>query len=237
MSVAKMIIQGILGGAGGGISSVAKNFQNQGEGTDHSKQLYNSASSTGRYGINPAADICDSISSNGSGSGSSGTSGDGGLWDNFSNSANAFKEAKANGATTKEALGSAGKSFASNTNIGKAISSFGKSDEELKNIYGGNITDNIIENMAKISAIDFNYKPEAVEQYNGANGVDNKEHIGVIAQELQSNPITEGTVSEDENGNLQVDTRHLAFADTAAIGELSRRVLALEKEIEMLKRG
>lgn len=110
----------------------------------------------------------------------------------------------------------------------------GVSDEDLKNVYG-DIDDKIIENFAKISAIDFTYKPEAQEKYNGELGVDNKEHVGVIAQELQSNEATKGTVVENENGDLQVDTRHLAFADTAAIAELSRRVLALEEVVKELQ--
>lgn len=106
------------------------------------------------------------------------------------------------------------------------------SDYNLKEIYGDSVTDKIIENFAKISAIDFTYKPEAQEQYQGSNGVDGNEHVGVIAQELEKNPVTEGTVAEDQNGNKVVDTRHLAFADTAAIAELSRRVLALEAVVK-----
>lgn len=111
----------------------------------------------------------------------------------------------------------------------------GCSDLGLKEIYGDSIDDRIIENFAKISAIDFTYKPEAQEEYNGEKGVDNKEHIGVIAQELATNEATKGTVAQNENGDLEVDTRHLTFADTAAIAELSRRVLALEEAIKEMK--
>ncbi len=108
------------------------------------------------------------------------------------------------------------------------------SDERLKEVFGDSISDRIIEDFAKISAIDFKYKPEAQEEYKGENGVDDKEHTGVIAQELAGTESTESTVSPDENGNLAVDTRHLTMANTAAIAELSRRVLTLETAIKEL---
>lgn len=109
------------------------------------------------------------------------------------------------------------------------------SDETLKSIYGDSIDDKIIENFAKISAIEFTYNDEAQEKYDDNLGVDDKEHIGVIAQELAANDATKGTVTQNENGDLEVDTRHLAFADTAAIAELSRRILALEEAVKELK--
>ena len=109
------------------------------------------------------------------------------------------------------------------------------SDAVLKEIYGDSIDDKIIENFAKISAISFKYTDEAQEKYNGEKGVDDDQHIGIIAQELQNNPATEGTVEQNENGDLEVDTQHLTFADTAAIGELSRRVLALEEAVKELQ--
>lgn len=109
------------------------------------------------------------------------------------------------------------------------------SDAVLKEIYGDSIDDKIIENFAKISAISFKYTDEAQEKYNGEKGVDDNQHIGIIAQELQNNPATEGTVEQNENGDLEVDTQHLTFADTAAIGELARRVLALEEAVKELQ--
>ena len=108
------------------------------------------------------------------------------------------------------------------------------SDARLKEIYGDSIPDRIIEDFAKIAAIDFKYTPEAQSEYKGENGVDDKEHTGVIAQELAGTESTESTVSPDENGNLAVDTRHLTMTNTAAIAELSRRVLTLETAIKEL---
>ena len=119
------------------------------------------------------------------------------------------------------------------SNIGKALNNI-ESDERLKKIYGDSISDRIIEDFARIAAIDFKYKPEAQEKYNGAHGVDDKEHTGVIAQELAETKSTESTVKPDENGNLSVDTQQLTMTNTAAIAELSRRVLTLETALKEL---
>lgn len=108
------------------------------------------------------------------------------------------------------------------------------SDQDLKAIYGDNIDDKIIENFAKLSAIDFQYTPEAQAEYANELNVDDKEHIGVIAQELENNEATEGAVEHNENGDLTVNADQLTMADTAAIAELSRRVLALEQAVKEL---
>ena len=109
------------------------------------------------------------------------------------------------------------------------------SDVLLKTVYGDSLDDKIIDNFAKISAISFEYNDDAKSKYGQEKAVDDNQHIGVIAQELEENPITEGAVKTNENGDLEVDTRHLTFADTAAIGELSRRVLALEDAVKELQ--
>jgi hypothetical protein len=111
----------------------------------------------------------------------------------------------------------------------------GVSDVLLKTVYGDSLDDRIIDNFAKISAISFEYNDEAKSKYGEEKAVDDNQHIGVIAQELEANPITEGAVKTNENGDLEVDTRHLTFAGTAAIGELSRRVLALEEAVKELQ--
>ena len=121
-------------------------------------------------------------------------------------------------------------------NVGKSLSII--SDESLKDIYGDSVSDRIIKDFAKIAAIDFSYKSEAQKKYAGNPGVDDKEHTGVIAQELAQTKSTESTVSPDENGNLSVDTRQLTMTNTAAIAELSRRVLTLETAIkELMSKG
>lgn len=107
------------------------------------------------------------------------------------------------------------------------------SDANLKSIYG-NIDDRIIEDFAKISAIDFSYKPEVQNKYQETFGIDSDEHTGVIAQELENTESTKSAVSETPEGTKVVDTKELTMADTAAIAELSRRVLALEQVVKEL---
>jgi len=111
----------------------------------------------------------------------------------------------------------------------------GLSDENLKKIYGDNLSDRLVEDFAKIRAIDFKYTPEAQKEYSaGELSVDDNEHTGVTAQNLEEVESTAGAVSTNMNGDKEVDTNHLTFANTATIGELSRRVLALEKVVKEL---
>lgn len=114
------------------------------------------------------------------------------------------------------------------------------SDEDAKDFTveagaGGNPDNRLLEDMAKLSALDFTYKPEVQAEHSGSNGVDGAEHIGVSAQELAANPVTEGCVTEDGDGNKVLDTRHLTAANTAVLGEMSRRILELEKKIEEME--
>lgn len=134
----------------------------------------------------------------------------------------------------KQAFGGFSNNLMNNSGMSAAGNTLG-SDVELKKIYGDDLADNLIENFAKINAIDFKYTPEAQKEYNGANSVDDKEHIGIKAQELESNPATIGTVETDINGNKVVNTQHLTAANTAVIAELSRRILTLEMAIEELR--
>ena len=61
------------------------------------------------------------------------------------------------------------------------------SDEQLKNKSVFN--DDIIDLFSKINAYDFAYTDKAKDLYLGNKGVDNDEHVGVMAQELQQNPL------------------------------------------------
>ena len=77
----------------------------------------------------------------------------------------------------------------------------------------------------------FKYKPEAQQAFKDKDlGVDDKVHVGVMAQELKSNPITSSTVNSDPmSGMLTVDTKQLTMTNTAMIAELTRKVDMLEK--------
>lgn len=100
------------------------------------------------------------------------------------------------------------------------------SDENLKEDIqkaGG-----VIPEFAEIDSFLYKYKPEAQEQYAGTGRVNNENNFGVMAQDLQQNPLTQATVVEDENGNLSVDGSRLATVNTAVISELCRKVMELE---------
>ena len=100
------------------------------------------------------------------------------------------------------------------------------SDERLKDIFG---EETPIDCFAKIHSYEFKYTPEAQEMMQGKNHVDDKEHLGVMAQELLMNPATSACVIKDTDGFLKVDTAQLTMANTATIAELSRKVQKLEE--------
>lgn len=227
MGAGVMIAKAILGGIGGGFSGASKGMNTAKVGstnTDHKDKYYQLGYDVGNQGLDKLAEQKESLMSQFGQGGKGGKGGTGG-------------DAKGAGETGASGASGAASSGASSAASGAAASGAASavSDETLKSIYGDSIDDKIIENFAKISAIDFTYNDEAKEKYDDNLGVDDKEHVGVIAQELAVNDATKGTVSQNENGDLEVDTRHLAFADTAAIAELSRRVLALEEAVKELK--
>lgn len=69
----------------------------------------------------------------------------------------------------------------------------------------------------------FKYKPEVVKEQEGIQGVDDKPHLGIIAQEVEQN--IPGVVSDDPaTGHKVVNTGHLTMANTSAIGEMVRKI-------------
>ena len=100
------------------------------------------------------------------------------------------------------------------------------SDERLKDIFG---EETPIDCFAKIHSYEFKYTPQAQEMMQGEDHVDDKEHLGVMAQELLMNPATSACVIKDTDGFLKVDTAQLTMANTATIAELSRKVQQLEQ--------
>lgn len=107
------------------------------------------------------------------------------------------------------------------------------SDEQLKNKSVFN--DDIIDLFSKINAYDFAYTDKAKDLYLGNKGVDNDEHVGVMAQELQQNPITDSTVTKDKNGYLSIDTKELTTADTAVLSDVCKRLLQIEERLNKLE--
>lgn len=100
------------------------------------------------------------------------------------------------------------------------------SDERLKDIFG---SDDIVANFAKLNAYEFKYKPEALRLYENKNGVDEGTNIGVMAQELEKNPVTENVVTENENGHKVLDTKKLTAANSAVLSDVCKRLLNIER--------
>lgn len=102
------------------------------------------------------------------------------------------------------------------------------SDERLKRIFGDN--PDAIEAFARLDSIKFTYNDKAKEIHpNEENGVDNDQHYGIKAQDLEKNPYTAAVVSEDPNGYKQIDPAELTSANTAVIAEICKRLLIIEK--------
>ena len=209
MGAAMMIAKGILGGIGGGLQGAGKGSRTvdiNDMDTNHSEEFSDLAYQVGNHGMDKMKEKINAKMS----------------------SAMGQQAAKDGGENAGDAA-SSGADAAQASEAAEVASAV--SDVLLKTVYGDSLDDKIIDNFAKISAISFEYNDEAKSKYGQEKAVDDNQHIGVIAQELEANPITEGAVKTNENGDLEVDTRHLTFANTAAIGELSRRVLALEEAI------
>lgn len=106
------------------------------------------------------------------------------------------------------------------------------SDEKLKDVISEDVDP--IDCFAQIDSYLYRYKPEVVERYNGhENGspVNDDQNFGVMAQDLQANPLTAPAVKEDENGYLMLDGGRLSSINTAMIAELCKKVQELEEYI------
>jgi hypothetical protein len=98
------------------------------------------------------------------------------------------------------------------------------SDERCKELFGS--TD-LLDAIADIDAYRFRYK-EGAEKID-PNATPDKEHVGVMAQELAANPATKDVVEQDpESGYLTVNIKDLTMETFALVTELARRVKELE---------
>lgn len=118
------------------------------------------------------------------------------------------------------------KSKTDSTNT-KDTSSLAMSDERCKELFGST---NLIDAIAEIDAYRFKYKPGA-EEINPSATPD-KEHVGVLAQDLAANPVTQSAVVQDENGFLEVDTKELTMTTFALVTQLAKRLQALEEKLK-----
>ena len=132
----------------------------------------------------------------------------------------AAKEAEKAKETTKEAT----EEVAEDGNI--------ISDCRLKELFG---TDDIVELFSHINSYEFKYTPKALRLYNGTKGVDEGTNIGVMAQELEENPVTENTVIDDENGYKNIETNKLAATEAAVLADVCKRLIAIEEKLGLSK--
>lgn len=106
------------------------------------------------------------------------------------------------------------------------------SDCRLKELFG---TDDIVKLFSRLNSYKFKYTPEALKLYNGTKGVDEGTNIGVMAQELEENPVTANMVVEDENGYKNIETDKLAATDAAVLADVCKRLIAIEEKLGLSK--
>lgn len=106
------------------------------------------------------------------------------------------------------------------------------SDCRLKELFG---TDDIVKLFSHINSYEFKYTPKALRLYNGTKGVDEGTNIGVMAQELEENPVTENTVIDDENGYKNIETNKLAATEAAVLADVCKRLITIEEKLGLSK--
>ena len=110
---------------------------------------------------------------------------------------------------------------------GKAEDATIISDCRLKELFG---TDDIVKLFSHINSYEFKYTPKALRLYNGTKGVDEGTNIGVMAQELEENPVI-----DDENGYKNIETNKLAATEAAVLADVCKRLIAIEEKLGLSK--
>lgn len=87
------------------------------------------------------------------------------------------------------------------------------------------------DNLMNIDSYLFRYKASAQKEL----GVDNDIHFGVMAQELEENPVTKSAVKELDDGTKVIDIKELTTINTAMLADIVRRVEEIENKL--IKKG
>lgn len=153
-----------------------------------------------------------------------------GLTKDKSSEDKATEEATEEAEKAKEATKETTEEVAEET--GKAEDATIISDCRLKELFG---TDDIVKLFSHINSYEFKYTPKALRLYNGTKGVDEGTNIGVMAQELEENPVTENTVIDDENGYKNIETNKLATTEAAVLADVCKRLIAIEEKLGINK--
>lgn len=150
------------------------------------------------------------------------------------NIAGLTKDKSSEDKATEEATEEAEKATEANKEATKEVAEDGNiiSDCRLKELFG---TDDIVELFSHINSYEFKYTPKALRLYNGTKGVDEGTNIGVMAQELEENPVTENTVIDDENGYKNIETNKLAATEAAVLADVCKRLIAIEEKLGLSK--
>ena len=88
----------------------------------------------------------------------------------------------------------------------------------------------LLDAIADIDAYRFKYK-EGADKID-PNATPDKEHVGVLAQELAANPATKDVVEQDPSGYLTVNIKDLTMETFATVTELAKRVKELEARLK-----
>ena len=150
------------------------------------------------------------------------------------NIANINDEKSSEDKATEEATKEAEKATEANKEATEEVAEDGNiiSDCRLKELFG---TDDIVKLFSHINSYEFKYTPKALRLYNGTKGVDEGTNIGVMAQELEENPVTENTVIDDENGYKNIETNKLAATEAAVLADVCKRLIAIEEKLGLSK--
>lgn len=106
------------------------------------------------------------------------------------------------------------------------------SDERIKKIFGDHSFP--LECFKKINSVDFTFTDEAKEKLGEEGGIDDDEHIGVLAQDLEKVPVLKNSVITDERGLKKIDTNEMTLANTAAISDVAKELDDIKSAIKSL---
>lgn len=124
-------------------------------------------------------------------------------------------------------------------NLGNGLSMAGNAITAGTNMFSDERTKEAVETPKNISKcledIDtflFKYKKSVQEE--APELADDKTHLGVMAQEMEQNPVLENAVEETEEGTKVVDVKTLTMDNTALLADLAKRFNALEERLNEL---
>lgn len=110
------------------------------------------------------------------------------------------------------------------------------SDERCKDLHNEDSI-NLIGAIAELNEYMYKYKQSAQENPDlQSHHVDDDVHVGPTAQELASNPVTEGTVKKDPlTGFLTIDTAQLSLTEMSILSAMAKRIEDIEARLNSLR--